>query len=168
MSIKIITQASLLITAVFMMTATPASALPGKILNQTGCVCCPVCDHVCKLDAEQVEEEKTCFKVETKVIVIPRVVFPWQRSRKLACTQCDSCDAKGCSDCVHNGARVRKVHVLKTEKYNCPACKYTWTAEKKDSCGGCSGSCSRDNHELLTSPATGRNLLLQVLCIDLR
>jgi hypothetical protein len=138
MPIKIILPASLFIAVVFLVTAEPASAGHGKFFTQTGCACCPVCDHVCKLDAEQVDEEKTCFEVESKVICIPRVVFPWQRSKRLAHASCDSCDGKGCTACVHNGARIRKVCVLKTEKYKCPACKYTWTAEKKDTCGdGC-------------------------------
>ena len=120
-------------------------ALGGKCLDQTGCACCPVCDHVCKLDAEQVEEEKSCFKVESKVICIPRVVFPWQKAKKAACASCDACDGAGCTNCVHNGARLRKVCVLKTEKYKCPACKYTWTAEKKDSCCGVPGACDATN-----------------------
>ena len=142
MPIKIIIQASLFFAAMFLMTTEPAPAGHGKILTQTGCACCPVCDHVCKLDAEQVDEEKTCFKVESKAICIPRVVFPWQKSKRSACASCNSCDGKGCTACVHNGARVRKICVLKTEKYKCPACKYTWTAEKKDTCGGCcNGGC---------------------------
>ena len=107
-----------------------------KILDQTGCCKrCPACDHVCNLDAEQVEEEKTCFDVETKVICIPRVVFPWQK--KKSCDSCDACDGRGCSVCVHNGARVRKVCVLKTDKYKCPKCEYTWSAEKKPCTVGC-------------------------------
>lgn len=148
MPIKIMLPASLLVAAVFLMTSEPASAGHGKFFTQTGCACCPVCDHVCKLDAEQVDEEKTCFDVESKVICIPRVVFPWQKAKRSACASCDSCDGKGCTACVHNGARVRRICVLKTEKYECPACKYTWTAEKKDTCGGgcnggptCDGGC---------------------------
>lgn len=142
MSSKIVIQASLFVAAMFIMNTHSASAIHGKRLSQTGCVCCPVCDHVCRLDAKLVEEEKTCFKIETKVICIPRVVFPWQKSKISACAQCDSCDGVGCTTCVHNGARLRKVRVLKTEKYKCSACKYTWTAEKKDACSGYRGGCS--------------------------
>lgn len=160
MSIKRTLQACLLLaTAMCLMNTSNAHALGGKILDQTGCTCCPVCDHVCNLDAEQIEEEKTCFKVESKAICIPRVVFPWQRSKKAACASCDACDGQGCTACVHNGARVRKVCVLKTEKYKCPACKYTWTAEKKDTCGcpgacdgGCNGGCDSGCAALPTTP----------------
>ncbi|MCO8121154.1 hypothetical protein NHH03_05350 [Stieleria sp. TO1_6] len=141
MSIKTIFQAGLLAAAAMCLLAPEfATAGHGKILDQTGCACCPVCDHVCKLDAKKVDEEKVCFDVESKVICIPRVVFPWQKTRKAACASCDSCAGKGCTACVHNGARVRKVCVLKTDKYTCPVCTYTWSAEKKDGCGG--GNCS--------------------------
>ncbi|QDV87577.1 hypothetical protein [Planctomycetes bacterium TBK1r] len=143
MSIQKNIQAALLLTAALcLLDCHSAFALGGKLLDQTGCACCPVCDHVCKLDAEQVEEEKTCFTVESKAICIPRVVFPWQKAKKAACASCTACDGLGCTACVHNGARVRKVCVLKTEKYKCPACEYTWTAEKKDRCGCCPGSCA--------------------------
>jgi len=117
----------------------PALAIAGngKLLDETGCACCPVCDHVCKLDVEETEVKRTCFKIETKVVCIPRVVFPWQKAKKAACASCDSCDGRGCQVCVHNGARVRKVCVAKPDSYKCPACKYTWSAEKKDTCAGC-------------------------------
>ncbi|WP_182867135.1 hypothetical protein [Stieleria mannarensis] len=137
MSIQKTIQAGLLLAvALYLTSSNQALALGGKLLDQTGCSCCPVCDHVCKLDAEVVDEEKTCFHVESKVICIPRVVFPWQKAKKAACASCNACDGLGCTNCVHNGARVRRICVLKPEKYTCPACKYTWTAEKKP-CGGC-------------------------------
>jgi hypothetical protein len=143
MSTQNTVRAILLIAVTLCLSTAQNSFAKGcKLLTQTGCACCPVCDHVCKLDAEEVEEEKTCFEVESKAICIPRVVFPWQKAKKVSCASCDACDGKGCTVCVHNGARVRKVCVLKTEKYKCPACKYTWSAEKKDSCGGCASSCN--------------------------
>lgn len=126
----------ILATLLGLMTTSSVSAGPGKLLDQTGHSCCPVCDHKCNLDVEEIEVDKTCFEVESKVICIPRVVFPWQKAKKTACASCDSCDGRGCTSCVHNGARVRKICVAKAKKYKCPACKYTWTAEKKESCGG--------------------------------
>ena len=113
--------------------------------TQAGCKskqCCPKCDHVCKLDAEKVDVEKTCFEVESDYICIPRVVFPWQRPAKKSCGNCAACDGSGCkscSACPNNGACVRKIKVLKTKKYKCPECEYTWSAEKVDGCG-CGGS----------------------------
>ena len=96
MSIKKTIQASLLLVAVLcLLNAQHASALGGKLLDQTGCACCPVCDHVCKLEAEKVEVEKTCYNVEAKVICIPRVVFPWQKARKSACAACDCANRSG-------------------------------------------------------------------------
>lgn len=129
--------AVVLATALSLLSATPSFAAPGKLLDQTGHACCPVCDHKCNLDVEEIEVEKKCFEIETKAICIPRVVFPWQKAKKAKCAACDSCDGRGCTACVHNGARVRKICVAKSKKYKCPACKYTWTAEKKDACGGC-------------------------------
>lgn len=136
--------AATLVAAGYCLQAPRATAgFPFKcgFLDQTGCsVCCPVCDHVCKLDAEQVEAEIPCFEVESKVICIPRVVFPWQKKK---CSDCDSCDGRGCTNCVHNGARVRRVCVLKTDKIKCPKCEYSWSPEKKGiGCeSGCAGSC---------------------------
>ncbi len=107
-----------------------------KVIDQTGCsLCCPACKHVCKLDAKEVEEDKTCFEVECKVICIPRVVFPWQKKK---CNACDSCDGQGCNAGVHNGARTRTIRVLKTKDYTCPKCEYKWSSEP---CGGCDGCC---------------------------
>lgn len=124
----------------------------GKCLSQTGCsLCCPVCDHTCRLDAKEVEEEISCFEVESKVICIPRVVFPWQKKR---CQACDTCDGGGCTDCVHNGARIRRVCVLKKDKIKCPKCKYTWTPEKK--CNACDRGCEAylDQHEpIIATPS---------------
>jgi len=118
-------------------SSNAAAGLRGtRLLDQTGCCKrCPACDHVCNLDAKQVDEAKTCFEVESKVICIPRVVFPWQK--KSSCNSCDACDGRGCSTCSHNGARTRRVCVLKSDKYTCPKCEYTWTAEKKPCATGC-------------------------------
>ena len=104
-----------------------------KKCDQTGVQCCPVCDHRCTLDAKPDTKSKTCFEVESKVICIPRVVFPWQK-RKAGCAGCDSCDGNGCTACVNNGARLRRICVLKKDKITCPSCKYTWSAEKKAGC----------------------------------
>lgn len=126
------------VTVTAVISSTVASAgWPGtKILDQTGCsMCCPACDHVCNLDAEQGEVERLCFDIEKKVICIPRVVFPWQK--KKSCGSCDACDGVGCSACVHNGARTRTICVLKFDSYKCPKCKYTWSAEKKGCGSGC-------------------------------
>ena len=149
---------------------------------QAGGLCCGVCcfacpDCRCKLDAEEVEVEKSCFEVECETICVPKVVFPWQTGKgfcfglfagkKGACDSCDACDGHGCSDCtacVNNGAVLRKVKVLKTKKYKCPACEYTWSAEESvmgccddgccDGCvtPGCDGCCA-SNEAVKLPPA---------------
>ncbi|TWU48504.1 hypothetical protein Poly51_44040 [Rubripirellula tenax] len=126
-------------------TPSPASAgLPMGLLDQTGCTKrCPACDHVCKFDAKEVDVEKSCFDVESKVICIPRVVFPWQMKDR--CGSCNSCDGTGCSSCINNGARTRRVCVLKTKKYKCPECEYSWSAEKAPCGGGCATGCCDSN-----------------------
>ena len=100
------------------------------------CLCdkCPSCD--CSLEAEMVNVEKSCFEVERKTICIPRVVFPWQHKKSRG--SCDSCDGRGCTSCVNNGAKTRCISVLKKKKYTCAECKYTWTANTGSCCdGGC-------------------------------
>lgn len=84
--------------------------------NSHECRQCPSCNYVCKLTVEKIDEEKIGFDVESKVICIPRVVFPWQ---------------KKCNPCANNGGRLRSVCVLTTEKFKCPKCEYTWKAEKQ-------------------------------------
>lgn len=91
---------------------------------------CPKCCHSCRLEVSQDSESKKCFECETKTICIPRVVFPWQN--KKSCKSpggCVACGGKGCTVCRHNGAKVRRVKVLKTKSYECPRCKYKWMAE---------------------------------------
>ncbi len=130
--------ATLALSAAACVVSSPvARAGHGKGLDQTGVACCPVCDQVCKLEAKQTETKRTCFEVETKVICIPRVVFPWQTKRKAACADCRSGSGPGCTNCIHNGARARKVRVLKPKTYTCPACEYSWSAEAVDR--DCSG-----------------------------
>ena len=139
----------------------------GKCLDQTGCsCCCPACDHVCNLEAEQVDEDISCFEVESKVICIPRVVFPWQKKR---CHGCDSCDGSGCNNCVHNGARTRRICVLKTDKYTCPKCEYTWTPKPNACCDGCdvgrdccsdAGCTKTDNKTTIETPLVQQELVV--------
>ncbi len=138
---RILFAAMLVAAATLAMNTSDAGfGLHSLLPSQTGCCRrCPACDHVCKLDAELVDEARTCFDVESKVVCIPRVVFPWQ---KRSCQgPCDACDGTGCNQCNHNGARTRRVCVLKTDKYKCPKCEYTWSAEKNPCAPGCDSSC---------------------------
>ncbi len=155
MSTKIVSPALLaaLVIAAIGGPLSPTVASAG----QTGCPHCQETCQTCKLEAELVDIEEKCFEVEEKVICIPRVVFPWQtgngwfsHGKKKGFGTCDSCDGRGCSSCnacVHNGAKTRKIKVLKSSKKDgCPVCEYTWSAEKKacSTCcnSGCCGSCS--------------------------
>lgn len=83
---------------------------------QSHTTACPECGHICKFKAEMVDEQHHRFDVETKVICIPRVVFPWQMQNGKPCTT--------------NGARMRIVHEMTKEDYSCPECSYTWEAIK--------------------------------------
>ena len=142
----------LALSGLYSPNANAAFPFGGKCVSQTGCsLCCPVCDHTCRLEAKEVEEEISCFEVESKVICIPRVVFPWQKKK---CQACDTCDGGGCTDCVHNGARLRRVCVLKKDKIKCPKCKYTWTPEKKcNACDrGCEGYLDQDEQIIMAPP----------------
>ncbi|GAA4449278.1 hypothetical protein [Novipirellula rosea] len=114
--------AGLLSIATIPFVANEAAAGFGhKLVDQTGCCTkCPACDHACNFSVDVVDETKTCFEVESKVICIPRVVFPWQKG---------NCDAV-----CNNGAKTRRICVLKTKDYKCPKCEYSWSAEKKATC----------------------------------
>ena len=126
-------------------------------LDQTGCSCliCPSCNHECKFEAKNVKETKKGFDVEQKVICIPRVVFPWQRSKN-SC----GCSSKSKCDCTNNGARTRKINVLKTVKYECPKCQYKWSTKEKHNCksssrnNSCTSSCSGACASSIQKPQT--------------
>lgn len=128
----------------------PSTALSGHLWMHHGAAChsCPRCSHVCKLKAQLVDEDIPCFEVEEKVVCIPRVVFPWQKS---------------CKDpCANNGARIRKVCVLKTDSYQCPKCEYTWKAEPIAACS----SCAATTTEHAAEPALPAPLALGDSIID--
>ena len=141
--------ASIAMSVCVLSTAAPQTAQAGGLCCGVCCVTCPDCR--CKLTAEEVEVEKSCFEFECETICIPKVVFPWQSgkgccfglfgSKKSNC--CDACDGLGCdsccSSCPNNGAVLRKVKVLKSKKYKCPACEYTWSAD--DGMMGGNGCC---------------------------
>lgn len=133
-----------------------STAVAEGCLDQTGCKKCKACGYVCRLDAELVDVKAKCFEVESAVICIPRVVFPWQTGqccfpfgKKKNCKTCDACDGVGCvscNTCVNNGAKTRKVCILKSSsKMICPVCEYTWTAEPGCATGCCdTGCCDSD------------------------
>lgn len=77
---------------------------------------CPACHYLCKFSAKKVDKKHHRYVAESKVICIPRVVFPWQ--------------SDDCHRGVNNGARLRRVNVLKREYYTCPQCEFQWDAEK--------------------------------------
>jgi hypothetical protein len=150
---RVLLAALVVVTASQLVKTSDATAglFGTKLLDQTGCCRrCPACDHTCSLKAEIVEEEKPCFDVESKVVCIPRVVFPWQRKK---CNACSACDGQGCTSCVHNGARTRRISVLKTDKYKCPKCKYTWTAERKP----CESAANAGETLIKTTPVSKRS-----------
>ena len=102
-------------------------------------VCCPQCRHCCKLEVSKEDEKKKCFECETKTICIPRIVFPWQNKKSQSCSSCAACGGKGCNVCRHNGAKLRCIKVLKSKSYECPQCKYKWTAVPTG-CNHCQGA----------------------------
>ena len=163
---KLVVASGLMMIAAFMLQSNNASAVFGhKLLDQTGCHCCacPSCKHICTFESEVVDAERECFETEEKVICIPRVVFPWQKKSQSSC--CD-CSDQPCS-CTHNGAKTRKICVLKTKKYECPECEYTWTAKEKECGSGCASSCCSGDvcsaapcdagHWTTSSPAYGQD-----------
>jgi hypothetical protein len=71
---------------------------------------CPRCNVVCVPSQEIEKEKKTAFDVSCKWICVPKIHFPWEPCCKPKC------------------AWVRKVKVLEKIEYECPKCKYKWTA----------------------------------------
>ena len=72
------------------------------------CRRCPKCQHdFCTLKCENEKVNKKCFDVDQKIVCIPKVTWPWQK-------------------CPPKCAKTKTVNVLKTKKYQCCQCKYSW------------------------------------------
>ena len=108
---------------------------------------CGKCNGTCYLKVEKTTKEKSCFKVETKQICIPKVRFPWQPK-----VDCDSCDSAG--NCTSRCGRVKTILVLKKHKYECPDCKYTWEVASSGACdsGNCDGDSTGNNASAVVVP----------------
>ena len=121
----------LLIAAVgIAVAARPGSSVPKSC--DSACqqeVSCPCCS--CKLNIEEVEVKKHCYRVETVQICIPEVRLPFLLFGRCCDQGCDSCTAQGCDQgngcgtCC--GARCKTVRVLVKEEYKCKDCKCVWT-----------------------------------------
>ena len=76
---------------------------------------CPRCScEVCELKVDEGKKKKTCYKVEEKVVCVPRVRLPWQK-----------CNSSNCSPTI-------RVRVLKKHTYECPECQYEWKVVKSE------------------------------------
>ena len=64
-----------------------------------------------------------------KLLGLGLVVAMWVRAGDWV-SQDSQIYALGWYSCVNNGARTRRIRVLKTESYTCPKCEYSWSAEK--------------------------------------
>ena len=109
---------------------------------------CGKCNGTCYLKVEKTTKEKSCFKVETKQICIPKVRFPWQPK-----VDCDSCDSAG--NCATRCGRVKTILVLKKHKYECPDCKYTWEVASSGACDDANcdgGSTGKDDATAVVPP----------------
>ncbi|MEM7476813.1 MAG: hypothetical protein AAF483_17655 [Planctomycetota bacterium] len=103
--------------------------------------CCPKCKTPCVLKVEQGTEEKHCWKIEEKVVCIPRVTFswqwPWEKKSKGCSSGCDTdCDGSCCTpNCPPPKlARSRTVKTLVKHEYECPVCKYSWEPRSCEPC----------------------------------
>lgn len=154
---QLVFRSILIAASFFSITIVSMPSIQAGCGHHTKHHCCPKCNHTCKLEAKEVEVEKKCYEIECETICVPRVVFPWQTGdchwfpwgkKKSHLAPCDSCHAcggggcKACTNCVHNGAKVRSIKLLKTKSYKCPECEYSWSVEDAPRCGcGDSGCC---------------------------
>ncbi len=90
------------------------------VLGAAPCRCgCPQCGEPCVPKVEQVQEKKHCWKVECETICIPAIRLPWA----------------WCEEPLKCG-RTKTVRKLKKVEYECPSCKYTWSAQSACDCAG--------------------------------
>ncbi|GIW82159.1 MAG: hypothetical protein KatS3mg105_3966 [Gemmatales bacterium] len=91
-----------------MISLSQSATAVGK--RQCPCkTCCPKVEHK--------KVKKSCWEVECQEICIPRICFPWMKTRSC----CDGvCFQPRCG-------RVIKVHKLKKKEYECgEKCEYKW------------------------------------------
>ncbi|MEQ8790610.1 MAG: hypothetical protein RIC55_30210 [Pirellulaceae bacterium] len=123
-------KAAAVIAALLLFSPGPVSNAPASSAQAEECQCkthCPRCNVICVPSREIENETKTEFDVSCKWICVPKVRFPWEPCCQPKC------------------AWVRKVKELEKIEYECPHCKYKWTAMCK--CGSClscpSGQCTQ-------------------------
>jgi hypothetical protein len=117
------------IIALAMAACSPISA---ALADDADC-CCPRCQVRCVPSREIEQRERTAYDVECKWICVPKIRFPWEPCCQPQC------------------AWVRKVKVLKKTEYECPHCKYKWTAVCD--CPACQGGpCAAGQAEPQTHP----------------
>lgn len=88
----------------------------------TGETVCDMCgDKVCVTYAEPGTVEKHCWQVECEEVCIPAIRWPWR-----CWGDKDRCDSGECvAGCAPTACgRVRVVHRLRKETYECDVCKY--------------------------------------------
>jgi hypothetical protein len=107
---------------------------------------CPRC-KCCVSEVEIVKIKKPCWEVECEPVCIPRVTFPWELK--------DS--GKGCGWFCCPPAKcgkVRMVHVLKPQEYECQECQYKFTPVccERDACSAGVGPASPDAAPLPPAP----------------
>jgi hypothetical protein len=65
---------------------------------------------------EYTKEKKTCFKIEQKLVCVPKVRLPWKK------------------DCPPGISKTRTVTVLKKHSYECEQCGYKWSVLDPEVC----------------------------------
>jgi hypothetical protein len=140
---------SRLLLALVLLAASAAYVRAGDCGCPSDCGCapieCPNCHKYCKFEVETEKVKKQCFDVECKAICIPRIKLPWEKC----------CTPPKC-------AKVKYVHVLKTEEYECEHCKYKWTPV----CDECGNGCNKCNGCQPGASATSVPLQKPIVHVD--
>lgn len=126
----------------------------------TRCARCCCGRDVCCPTAEEVTEERSCWKVSCEKVCVPAIRFPWQpggskltlfswlRPQHGKC-HCSSgvertehgaaCPASSGAGCLPKCGPVRCVSVLESENYEVKACRCKWEIRTIPGC--CQGQC---------------------------
>ena len=134
---------------IVLLTGTPAGlAGPGP-----GCphceIRCPRC-KCCVSEVEIVMVKKPCWEVECEPVCIPSVSFPWELPDCKKGCNWFCCPPAKCG-------KVRMVHVLKPQEYECQECHYKFTPVCCE-CDRCAknGKPAPPDAEKATVPASAR------------
>ncbi len=92
----------------------------------TNSCCGDCCEAVCYPKRVEKEVKKHCWKVESKIVCIPKFRWPWERCSSSCNSGCDGGSECKRECCAPLCGRTRCINVLEKDSHQCQECGYEW------------------------------------------